>query len=128
MSSIEYWHGVMQSSNSQPPYRWFNKVSNYKDHTNYRWRLSNPYSSLLDNIYVEVPFSRVSVTTGENPILISGANDPYKESFVRPIPNKTEEAKPVEPVPFTWGSLIGGKYGRYLDAGINVAKFTYQHG
>lgn len=83
-------------SNSQPPYRWFNKPSSYEQHITY----SDPYSSLLDNVYVAVPFSRVSVTTGENPILVPGGNDPYKDSFVRKVPeravNETEEAKPPQ--------------------------------
>lgn len=115
-------------SNSQPFYRWFKKPSNFEEHPNYRWSLNDPYTSLLDNIYVEVPFSRVFVTTGENPILVSGNNDPYKQSFVRPQKNKTEEWKPTEPKPFSYGSLIGGKLGTAIDAGINLAKFIYQHG
>lgn len=124
---MEYWQGVMQS-NSQPLYRWFINPIISEDHTNYRWMLSNLYSSLLDNINIPVPFTKVSVTTGENPILIHGANDPYRDSFVHALPNKTEEAKPVKPVLFTWGSLFEGKLGTAIDAGINVAKFLYQRG
>lgn len=55
---------------------------NYRDHINYKWRLENPYQSLLDYVYVEVPF-RVSVSTGDNPILVPGANDPFVKSFKR---------------------------------------------
>lgn len=84
---------------------------------------------MLDNIYVEVPFSRVSVSTGENPILIPGAMDPYKESFMRPPPNRT---KPVEEEQeekkWSWSSFINRGLSLYNTAKLGAASFLFKRG
>lgn len=103
--SIGYWPGVMQPR-FKPIYKRINQASTFPDHTNYRWRLGNPYNSFLDNIYVEVPFSRVLTTTGENPILIPDGNDPYKKIFIRkPTPKPDLHKNETRDNPSFWSSL-----------------------
>lgn len=78
---IEYWQGIFQTEYPSKDNS-FEKPNEIQDHTNYRWWSSNPSVSLLDRIYVDLPFSKVSVSTGANPITIPGAKDPYLQIFV----------------------------------------------